>query len=214
MGHAMHSHLSCDKQPYQKAGYSIFVAEVASTLNEGLLLEHLLKKATDDLDKLFILNRQMDNTVGTFFNQVMYANFELAIHETVEKGGALSPDMLTDLWRGLTEKYYGPHLTIDKFSIIKWCRIPHFYMMYYVFQYATSYAASQAIMSKFITGDQFIVGKYIEMLSAGGSDYPIELLKNCGVDMTKPDSVEATVKMFANQVDEMERLAEGLGKVI
>ncbi|MEE8404788.1 MAG: M3 family oligoendopeptidase, partial [candidate division Zixibacteria bacterium] len=116
MGHAMHSHLSCGKQPYQKAGYSIFVAEVASTLNEGLLLEHLLKKATDDLDRLFILNRQMDNTVGTFLNQVMYASFELTIHETVEKGGALSPDMMTDLWRGLTEKYYGPHLTIDDYS--------------------------------------------------------------------------------------------------
>ena len=212
MGHAMHSHLSCGKQSYQKAGYSIFVAEVASTLNEGLLLEHLLKKATDDLDKLFILNRQMDNTVGTFFNQVMYANFELTIHETVEKGGALSPDMMTGLWRKLTEKYYGPHLTIDDYSIIKWCRIPHFYMMYYVFQYATSYAASQAIMARFIAGDTTIVGKYIEMLSAGGSDYPINLLKNCGVDMTKPESVEATVKMFADQVDEMERLTEGLGK--
>ena len=211
MGHAMHSHLSCGKQPYQKAGYSIFVAEVASTLNEGLLLEHLLKNASDDLDKLFILNRQMDNTVGTYFNQVMYANFELAIHETVEKGGALSPDMMTGLWRELTEKYYGPHLTIDDYSIIKWCRIPHFYMMYYVFQYATSYAASQAIMSKFIAGDESIVGKYIEMLSAGGSDYPIELLKNCGIDMTKPESVEATVKMFADQVDEMEKLVEGLG---
>jgi len=212
MGHAMHSHLSCGKQPYQKAGYSIFVAEVASTLNEGLLLEHLLNKATDDLDKLFILNRQMDNTVGTFFNQVMYASFELTIHETVEKGGALSPDMMTGLWRELTEKYYGLHLTIDDYSIIKWCRIPHFYMMYYVFQYATSYAASQAIMSKFITGDKSIVAKYIEMLSAGGSDYPIELLKNCGVDMTTPDPVESTLKMFADQVDEMERLAEGLGK--
>jgi len=212
LGHAMHSHLSCAKQPYQKAQYSIFVAEVASTLNEGLLLEHLLKKATDGLDRLFILNRQLDNTVGTFFNQVMYANFELAIHEAVEKGGALSPDMMTDLWRKMTEKFYGPHFSIDDYSIIKWCRIPHFYMMYYVFQYATSYAASQAIMSKLISGDNTIVDKYIEMLSAGGSDYPIELLKNCGVDMTTADPVEATVKMFAEQVDEMERLAGGLGK--
>jgi oligoendopeptidase F len=212
LGHALHSHLSCGKQPYQKAHYSIFVAEVASTLNEGLLLEHLLKKATDDLDRLFILNRQMDNTVGTFFNQVMYAGFELKIHEHVEKGGALSPDMMTDMWRELTEKYYGPHLTIDDYSILKWSRIPHFYTMYYVFQYATSYAASQAIMSKLIAGDTTIVAKYIEMLSAGGSDYPIELLKNCGVDMTTPDPVEATVKMFAEQVDEMERLAEGLNR--
>ena len=119
MGHAMHSHMSCAKQSYQKAGYSIFVAEVASTLNEGLLLEHLLKKATDDLDKLFILNRQMDNTVGTFFNQVMYANFELTIHEKVEKGAALSPDMLTGLWRNLPAKYYGPHLTLHDHSLIK-----------------------------------------------------------------------------------------------
>ena len=212
MGHAMHSHLSCGKQPYQKAHYSVFVAEVASTLNEGLLLEHLLKKATDDLDKLFILNRQMDNTVGTFFNQVMYANFELKIHETVEKGGALSHDMMSDLWRELIDRYFGPHLTIDDYSVIKWCRVPHFYMMYYVFQYATSYAASQAILAKLNSCDDSIVGKYIEMLSAGGSDYPINLLKNCGVDMTTPDPVEATVKMFAEQVEEMERLAEGLEK--
>ncbi len=210
MGHAMHSHLSNQKQPYQKAHYSIFVAEVASTLNEGLLLQHLLNNAKDDLERLSLLNRQIDNTVGTYFNQVMYAKFELAIHEAVEKGGALSPEMMTNLWRELNEKYYGPNLTVDEYSVLKWSRIPHFYTAFYVYQYATSYAASQAILGKFMNKEKWIINKYIEMLSAGGSDYPIELLKKCGVDMTAPAPVEANLKMFAEQVDEMEKLSANL----
>ncbi len=210
MGHAMHSHLSNQKQPYQKAHYSIFVAEVASTLNEGLLLQQMLNNAKDDLERLSLLNRHIDNTVGTYFNQVMYAKFELGIHETVEKGGALSPEMMTNLWKELTEKYYGPDLTIDEFSILKWSRIPHFYTAFYVYQYATSYAASQAILAKFLNKEKGIIEKYIEMLSAGGSDYPIELLKKCGVDMTTPSPVEANLKMFAGQVDEMEKLSANL----
>jgi oligoendopeptidase F len=212
LGHALHSYLSSQKQPYQKAHYSIFVAEVASTLNEGLLLQQLLTRASDDLERAFLLNRQIDNTVGTFFNQVMYARFELAIHQAVEKGGALSPDMMTDMWRDLTEKFYGPSMSIDKFSVLKWSRIPHFYNMFYVYQYATSYAASQAILAKFLHKEKGIIEKYIEMLSAGGSDYPIELLKICGVDMTTSDPVEQNLKMFAEQVTELEKLAKNLGR--
>ncbi|MDF1544545.1 MAG: oligoendopeptidase F [bacterium] len=209
MGHAMHSHLSNTTQPYPKHQYAIFVAEVASTLNEGLLLEHLLKKSTDKQDKLYLLNRHIDNTVGTFFNQIMYARFELRIHEEVEKGGALSSDLMTSIWKELTEQYYGPGLTIDEMSILKWSRIPHFYMTYYVFQYATSYAASQAILTKFLAGDDSVIEKYLGLLSAGGSDYPIELLKKCDVDMGTADPVKATLKLFADQVNEMERLALG-----
>jgi len=210
MGHALHSHLANEKQPYQKSQYSIFVAEVASTLNEGLLLQNMLNNAKDDLERLSLLNRQIDNTVGTFFNQVMYAKFELTIHETVEKGGALSPEMMTNLWRELNEKYYGPSLTIDEFSILKWSRIPHFYTAFYVYQYATSYAASQAILAKFLQKEIGIIDKYISMLASGGCDYPIELLKLCGVDMSTPAPVEANLKMFAEQVDEMERLSANL----
>jgi oligoendopeptidase F len=170
----------------------------------------MLNNAKDDLERLSLLNRQIDNTVGTYFNQVMYAKFELTIHETVEKSGALSPEMMTNLWRELNEKYYGPDLTIDEYSILKWSRIPHFYTAFYVYQYATSYAASQAILAKFLQRESGIIDKYINMLSSGGCDYPIELLKLCGVDMSTPAPVEANLKMFAEQVNEMERLSANL----
>jgi oligoendopeptidase F len=208
MGHAMHSHLSNAAQPFQKAQYSIFVAEVASTLNEGLLLAHLLHKAADKTEKLYLLNRYLDNTMGTFFHQVMYARFELMIHDRVEHGEALSPDYLTELWGNLTRKYYGPDISMDEFSPLKWSRIPHFYNMFYVYQYATSYAASQAILTKFLNGEPGIIEKYLKMLSSGGRDYPIELLKICGVDMTTPEPVLATLNRFAEQVAQMEKLTE------
>jgi len=207
MGHALHSFMSNSTQPYPKSQYSIFLAEVASTLNEGLLIHYLLQKATDTQDRLYLLNRYLDMTMGTFFNQVMYARFELAIHEEVEKGGALSPDMLTKLWGDLSSKFYGPKLQKDEFSPLKWSRVPHFYMTFYVYQYATSYAASQAILSRLLTGEEGLVDRYLKMLSTGGSDYPIELLKICDIDMTTPAPIKATLKMFAEQVEEMERLA-------
>lgn len=207
MGHCMHSYLSNKTQPYPKAHYTVFVAEVASTLNEGLMLQHLLKKA-DDKQKLFLLNRHIDNTFGTFFHQVMYARFELMIHEAVEKGQALSPDTMNRIWEELTKKYYGPAITMDDFSKYKWSRIPHFYITYYVYQYATSYTASQAILDKFLAGEEGIIDKYLDLLSSGGSDYPISQLKQCGVDMTTSAPVEATIKLFAEQVDEVERLTQ------
>jgi len=207
MGHAMHSHLSSKALPYSKSQYSIFVAEVASTLNEGLLLLDLLEKAKDKSEKLYLLNRYIDNTWGTFFNQIMYARFELMIHQEVEKGGALSPDYQNDLWRELTQKYYGPDLTMDELTPLKWSRIPHFYMTYYVYQYATSYSASQALLEKVINGEEGIIERYLELLSSGGKDYPIELLKKCGIDMSTPAPVEATIKRFGEQVDELDKLA-------
>ena len=206
MGHAMHSHLSNTTLPFTKAHYSIFVAEVASTLNEGLMLRHLLNKAQDKTEKLYLLNRHIDNTMGTYFHQVLYARFELLIHEQVEKGQALSPEWLNERWAELTQKYYGPAMTLDEFAQYKWSRIPHFYLNFYVYQYATSYAASQAILDKFLSGEPGIIDKYLGLLKSGGKDYPIELLKACGVDMTRPDPFEATVKLFSEQVDEVERL--------
>jgi oligoendopeptidase F len=206
MGHCLHSFLSNKNQPFQKAQYSIFVAEVASTLNEGLLLNYLLDKATDKQQKLFLLNRHIDNTFGTFFMQVLFSRFELAIHEIVESGEALSPDTLNNLWEKLQKKYFGSFVTIDEYARYNWARIPHFYMTFYVFQYATSFAASQAILKKFLAGEPGIIDKYLELLSSGGNDYPIEQLKKCGVDMTTPDPVKATLKLFADEVDEVERL--------
>ena len=207
MGHAMHSYLTSKTQPFVKSQYSIFVAEVASTLNEGLLMYYLLDRAKDDKERLYLLNRYVDNTVGTYFNQVLYAHFELMIHEAVEEGGALSPDMMNALWKDLTQKYYGPAMTVDEFTPIKWSRIPHFYLDFYVYQYATSYAASQAILEKFLKGETGIIEKYLEMLSAGGRNHPIELLKICGVDMSTPDPVLANITLFGEQVEEMTKLA-------
>lgn len=206
LGHALHSFMSCRKQPYPKHQYTIFVAEVASTLNEGLLLQYLLKKSPDRKMKLFLLNRHILNTLGTFFHQILYAHFELMVHEKVEKGDAISPDLANELWEELTAKYYGPAVTMDEYTKYKWARIPHFYNMYYVYQYATSYAASQAILDKFNAGEAGIIDKYLDLLSSGGSDYPINQLKKCGVDMTTPEPVKATLKLFAEQVDEVERL--------
>ena len=206
MGHSMHSHLTNHTQPFPKSHYSIFVAEVASTLNEGLLLDYLLKKVTDDGQRLYLLNRAIDNAVGTFFNQILYGHFELDIHTEVEKGGALSPDLMTKLWRDLTQKYYGPAITVDDLTPLKWSRIPHFYHSFYVYQYATSFAASQAILGKFLGGDDALIEKYLTMLRAGASDYPIELLKICGIDMSTPAPIEATLKLFAEQVAEVNRL--------
>lgn len=208
MGHALHSYLSNKTQPFPKARYSIFVGEVASTLNEGLLLQHLLRKATDKKQKLFLLNRHINNTLGTFFHQVMYARFELMIHDIVEKGEAFSPDRLSQMWEELTAKYYGAAITMDEYTKYKWARIPHFYTAYYVYQYATSYAASQAVLEKFLAGEEGIIEKFLELLSSGGSDYPIDQLKKCGVDMTTAEPVRATLKLFVEQVDEVERLTQ------
>lgn len=207
MGHAMHSSLSNAAQRFPKARYSIFVAEVASTLNEGLLLDYLLKKVTDTRQRLYLLNRSVDNALGTFFAQILYAHFELAIHEEVEEGGALSPDRMNDIWRDLTQKYFGPGLTVDEFTPLKWSRIPHFYNAFYVFQYATSFAASAAILTKFLGGEAGLIDRYLTMLSSGGKDHPIELLKICGIDMTTPAPVKATLDLFAEQVAEIDKLA-------
>ncbi|MFH2036501.1 MAG: oligoendopeptidase F [Candidatus Zixiibacteriota bacterium] len=206
MGHAMHSYLSCQNQPFSKFQYSIFVAEVASTLNEGLLLQHLLKKSSNEKRKLFLLNRHIDNTMGTYFHQVFFAHFELKTHELVEKSEALSPDKINEIWEELTKKYYGPEVVFDEYSRYKWSRIPHFYKAFYVYQYATSYAASQAILDKFLAGEEGIIDRYLGLLSSGGSDYPINQLKMCGVDMTTASPFEATIKLFGKLVDEVEKL--------
>ncbi|MBU0984580.1 MAG: oligoendopeptidase F [candidate division Zixibacteria bacterium] len=208
MGHAMHSHLANKTQCFPKARYALFVAEVASTLNEGLLLDYLLKKVTDTPQRLYLLNRAIDNAVGTFFHQVLYGHFELNIHQEVEKGNALSPAAMNQRWKQLTEKFFGPELVVDEYTPIKWSRIPHFYNAFYVYQYATSFAASQMILTKSLAGEKGIIERYLKMLSAGGSDHPIELLKICGVDMTTPDPVRATLKMFADHVAEVDRLTK------
>jgi len=205
MGHAMHSLFTSRQQPFPKSHYSVFVAEVASTLNEGLLLNYLLDQTDDKHRKLYLLNRYVDNTTGTFFRQIMYARFELFIHETVEQGGALSPDLLCDKWAELTTQYYGPELKVGELEPYKWARIPHFYNAFYVYQYATSYAASQAILARMAATEPGIVQRYLELLASGGKDHPIELLKTCGIDMTTPEPVEATICRYEELVREMDQ---------
>ncbi|MEE8578075.1 MAG: M3 family metallopeptidase, partial [candidate division Zixibacteria bacterium] len=208
MGHAMHSYLANKTQPHPKTSYSVFVAEVASTLNEGLMFNYLMDKSTDDGERLYLLDRHLTGTMGTFYHQIMYARFELTIHEHVEKGGALSKDFLNELWAELTKKYYGPEILMDDATPMKWSRIPHFYNAFYVFQYATSFAASQMILRKFVAGEKGIISDYLKMLASGGSDYPIELLKICGVDMSKPEAVSETMAKFESSVDEVDRLTD------
>ncbi|MCH7689850.1 MAG: oligoendopeptidase F, partial [candidate division Zixibacteria bacterium] len=214
-GHSMHTHFSARHQPFQNYQYTIFVAEVASTFNEALLMDYMLKQIEDEPTRLSLLGSYLESIKATVFRQTQFAEFELRMHEMGLASVPVTGDALAGLYLDITRRYYGHDqriVVVDDDVANEWSYIPHFYTEFYVFQYATSYAVSQAIMSRFMAGDKSIVAKYIEMLSAGGSDYPIELLKNCGVDMTKPEAVEATVKMFAEQVDEMERLAGGLGK--
>jgi oligoendopeptidase F len=182
---------------------------VASTLNEGLLLQYLLKKTDDEKMRLYLLNRSVDNAWGTFVFQSLLAHFEFMIHDAVEKGSALSPETFSQLYADLVKNYSGDAYDMDEYSAIKWSRIPHFYRMFYVYQYATSFAASQAILTKFVAGEKDIVPKYLTLLSSGGNDYPIELLKRCGVDMTTSAPTEATIKLFGDQVAEMGRLVKG-----
>ncbi|MFH1699635.1 MAG: oligoendopeptidase F [Candidatus Zixiibacteriota bacterium] len=206
MGHALHSRLANQNQPYQKANYSIFVAEVASTVNEGLLHHYLVQQTDDDNKKAFLTDRWLMGALGTYFQQVLYAHFELKIHEYVEGGQALSPDVMNGMLEELILKYFGPDYTMDNFTKYKWSRVPHFYRAYYVYQYATSFAASQAILKRFFDGEAGIIERYLNLLRSGGNDYPIEQLKKCGVDMTTSEPFEATLKLFASRVEELEKI--------
>ena len=206
MGHAMHSYYSKKTQPYINSGYATFVAEVASTTNESTLLKYLLDKTKDKKKKMYLLNYYIQQIIGTFYTQVMFSEFELAIHQEVEKGGALSAKSMRQMYRDIYQKYWGPELVIDEWNDIGGLRIPHFYRSYYVFQYATSYAAAQAISQRIMAGDKKFLEEYLEFLTWGGNDYPVNQLQKIGIDMTTPDAVDATIRRFAGLVDEMEKL--------
>jgi oligoendopeptidase F len=206
LGHALHSYYSKKTQPYINSGYATFVAEVASTTNESTLLKYLLDKTTDKKKKMYLLNYYIQQIIGTFYTQVMFSEFELAIHRKVEKGGALSAQSMREIYRDIYQKYRGPELVIDDWNDIGGLRIPHFYRSYYVFQYATSYAAAQAVSQKILSGDKKALEAYLEFLTWGGNDYPVNQLQKIGVDMTTSGPVDATIKRFSELVDEMERL--------
>jgi oligoendopeptidase F len=209
LGHAMHSYYSNKTQPFATASYPIFVAEVASTFNEALLIDYMLKTITDPAVKLSLLGNYLENIKGTVFRQTQFAEFELKAHEMAEKGEALTGDALDTLYAGITRKYYGHDkgvTVVDDYVAHEWAFIPHFYRNYYVFQYATSFTASSALSEKVLAGDAAATKKYLTFLSAGGSKYPIDLLKEAGVDMTSDEPLELTMKKMSRVMDEIEKL--------
>jgi oligoendopeptidase F len=203
-GHSMHSFLSRKNQPYIYSSYTIFVAEVASTFNEQLLLDELMKKVKTKEEKAYLISDQIDRIRGTIFRQTMFAEFELKIHEMVEQGQPLTPALLNKLYGGLLREYYGPEIVIDKELESEWARIPHFYYNFYVYQYATGISAAMALHSQVLKSPE-AKDKYLKFLSSGGSKYPLDLLKDAGVDMTKSEPIEAAMRRFEFLVNELKK---------
>ncbi len=206
MGHALHSYKSAEAQPYTYASYRIFVAEVASTCNEALLNFHLIKNSTDKKEKAYLINNFLEGFRGTVFRQTMFAEFEKLAHEMAESGKTLTASALNEMYYNLNLKYFGPDMCVDKDIEVEWARIPHFYTPFYVYQYATGFSAAVAIAQMILEEGQPAVDRYMKFLSSGGSDYPIELLKIAGVDMSKPDAIKKGLKVFEGLLDEMEEL--------
>lgn len=205
MGHAMHSFYSSSAQPFPTSDYTIFCAEVASTTNEILLLEYMLKKANKE-QKLFLLNQFLEAIRTTVYRQTQFAELEKIFHGEVTAGNTLTADYMEKLWHELNEKYYGPALTIDAALDSEWSRIPHFYTPFYVYKYATGYSAAMAFATNILAGKPGAVEKYLSFLQAGGSDYSLNLLKNAGVDLTTPAPVETTLNKFAEKLEELKKL--------
>lgn len=211
LGHTMHSYFSNKTQPYALCNYTIFVAEVASTFNEALLMDFMLKQIKDDTTRLSLLGNYLESFKGTVFRQTQFAEFELRMHEMVEKGQPLTGDALSKLYDGIVKRYYGHGqgvCVVDEYIANEWAMIPHFYNSYYVFQYATSFTASSALSEKVLAGEPEVTDRYLKFLSAGRSKYPIDLLKDAGVDMTSDEPLELTVKKMNRVMDEMEKLLD------
>lgn len=206
MGHSLHSYYSWQTQPYVYAYYKIFVAEVASTVNETLLTRYLMKIAPDEKQKLYIINHYLEGFRGTVFRQTMFAEFEKIIHEKAEAGEPLTTEVLCDVYRQLNQDYFGSGIVIDDEISMEWARIPHFYNAFYVYKYATGFSAASAISQAILEKGEPAVGRYLEFLKSGGSNYPINLLKKAGVDMSSPKPVEEALKVFEEMLGEMERL--------
>ncbi|MCM1566274.1 MAG: oligoendopeptidase F [Dehalobacter sp.] len=208
MGHALHSYYSDSNQPYIYAQYKIFVAEVASTLNESLVMNHLLKTTDDKTKKMYLLNYFMEQFRTTVYRQTMFAEFEKIIHEKAEAGEALTAELLCSIYRDLNIKYYGPDIVIDDYIDMEWARIPHFYTSFYVYKYATGFSAAVSISQQILKEGQPAVDRYLKFLKSGGSDYPIELLKIANVDMSTTEPVDNALKLFGSLLDQMEELLE------
>lgn len=207
-GHSMHSLLSHRTQPFHLADYEIFVAEVASTFNEELLTQELLKRSANNKEEqAYILNQKLDDIRGTLFRQTLFAEFELFIHSQVEKGLPVTPAILKEKYLELNRFYYGEDLSLDDELAIEWARIPHFYYNFYVYQYATGISAAHALAKRVLEGPKENQEAYLEFLKSGCKLFPIDLLQKAGVDMRSPASVEATIQRFAEILDTFERLS-------
>jgi oligoendopeptidase F len=209
MGHSMHTLLSHAHQPFVYAGYTIFVAEVPSTLSEALFLDYMLARAADERERIVLLQHAIDGIVGTFYTQVLFADYELQAHRLVEEGRPVTAEALAEIYFGLLETYHGDALDYDDLSRVTWARIPHFYSTpYYVYQYATCFASSAQLMAQLThagAGREAVVERYLGLLRAGGSDYPMTLLKEAGVDLSRPETVRAVVDQLDGLVTRLER---------
>jgi oligoendopeptidase F len=204
MGHAMHSHYSWATQPYVYSDYSIFLAEVASTANEVLLMKHLLGLTQDRARRMYLLNHLLEQFKGTLYRQTLFAEFEKATHEMFEAGKALTPDVFNDVYTKLNQDYYGDEIVLDDKIAIEWARIPHFYRAFYVYQYATGFSAAVALAEGILEHGAPATKRYIQFLSGGSSKYPIDLLAHAGVDMTSPDPIHRALDVFEKALEEME----------
>lgn len=212
MGHSMHSLLSRRTQPAQYADYTLFVAEVASTVNENLMIEQLLKTEQRPDTRLFLLNQYLENFKGTVFRQTMFAEFEREAHAMRERGEALSPAALNQLYGNLVRDYFGPELVMDEEVQLEWARIPHFYRPFYVYKYATGYSTAVALSEGILKEGESARKRYLEFLSMGGSAWPLDELRHAGVDLTTPAPVNAALEKFGRLLDDAEACADQLGK--
>ncbi|MGH7214001.1 MAG: oligoendopeptidase F [Tepidisphaeraceae bacterium] len=205
-GHSMHSHYSAKTQPFQYYGYTIFVAEVASTFNEQLLAKHLMARAKSDKERAYLINRQLDGIRGTIIRQTMFAEFEKITHALVEAGEPLTVDTLRREYRKLLDLYFGPDFVIDKELELECLRIPHFYRAFYVYKYATGLSAAIALSERVTAGGKKELNDYLGFLNGGCSKYPLDLLRDAGVDMEKPEAVDTALALFGRLVDELDEL--------
>jgi oligoendopeptidase F len=203
----MHSYFTRRSQPYPYGDYSIFVAEVASTLNEALLSHYLIERSTDPRLRAYLVNQQLEGIRTTLFRQTMFAEFELATHGRAEAGEGLTPDLLSEIYQELNARYYGPEILDHEAIAIEWARIPHFYWSFYVYQYATGISAAAALANQILTQGEPAVNAYLRFLKSGSSDYPINLLREAGVDMTSPEPVRQALNRFGRLLDQMEEIA-------
>jgi len=210
MGHSMHTILSHETQPFVYSNYTIFVAEVPSTLSEALLLDYMLARSTDPVERIVLLQHAIDNITSTFYTQVLFADYELRAHRLAEQDQPITAEILTEMYRGLLTDYYGDALDLNPQTGITWARIPHFFNSpYYVYQYATCFASAARIADGIMRGgdaDRAATrDRFLDLLRAGGSDYPMELLRRAGIDLSRPDTVRAIVNQLDDLVTRLER---------